>query len=152
MEGDTVRIYGRNSMPNHGDNQVRFGGVLATTSAGNSYYLVSQVPAGAVTGPITVTNPAGAGASARLLEQCRVGESCGDHVVLVDRLAHLLNLEEVGQLVEPVEDELQHVDHVLSVLVLVVDERLEADHLRRRLGENQLGEGAGRVLIRATRG
>lgn len=57
--GDMVTITGYNFSSNPLDNVVKFNGTTAQVSGGNTNYLWVYVPAGATTGPITVTTPGG---------------------------------------------------------------------------------------------
>lgn len=52
--GDPIRIDGSNFSPNHSDNEIRFNGTLAPTLRGSTSRLYTRVPAGAISGPITV--------------------------------------------------------------------------------------------------
>jgi large repetitive protein len=63
--GDTVTIYGSGFLSNPSQNTVTFGGAQATVTSAAPAQLVAAVPAGAATGPITVTNANGSATSAR---------------------------------------------------------------------------------------
>ena len=65
------------------------------------------------------------------LEHATVGQPRGEHVRLVHGLAHLLDEEEVGELIEPVEDELKDLDDFGGLhAALLARELVEADDLR----------------------
>ena len=57
--GSTVRIQGTGFGPLEGDNVVRFNDTVATVSSSSRSELITQVPAGATSGPVTVTTPTG---------------------------------------------------------------------------------------------
>jgi YD repeat-containing protein len=63
--GDTVTIYGSGFVADLGQNQVTFNGAPAMVTSASANTLVVTVPAGATTGPITLSNPSGSGATAR---------------------------------------------------------------------------------------
>ena len=61
--GTTVRLYGKGFATTPGDNQVAFNGVPATVTAATSSSLITTVPSGATTGPITLTTLLGTATS-----------------------------------------------------------------------------------------
>jgi YD repeat-containing protein len=61
--GTSVTIYGTGFSTTASANTVKFNGVTATVTSATATQLVTSVPAGATTGPITVTNTAGTGTS-----------------------------------------------------------------------------------------
>jgi YD repeat-containing protein len=63
--GTTVTLFGTGFIPNAAQNSVSFNGTPATVLSATSTSLVVGVPAGAMTGPITVTNANGSAASAQ---------------------------------------------------------------------------------------
>ena len=63
--GDTVTVFGSGFIPDPAQNAVSFAGTTATVASASATSLVTNVPAGAVTGPITVTNANGSATSAR---------------------------------------------------------------------------------------
>ena len=62
--GTTVQIFGSGFSPTATQDIVTFNGVRAEVSAATPNRIVTSVPAGAVTGPITVTSPLGSATSA----------------------------------------------------------------------------------------
>lgn len=60
----TVRIYGTGFSTTATKNTVKFNGVQATITSASVAQIVTSVPNGATTGPITVTSPAGSASSA----------------------------------------------------------------------------------------
>lgn len=60
---DEVQIQGFGFSPNPTDNQVAFSGTAATVVSSTATTIVATVPAGATTGPVTVTNTNGTAAS-----------------------------------------------------------------------------------------
>ncbi len=63
--GASVTIFGRGFSPVPAQNDVQFNGVPASVTAASAVQLAVVVPAGAITGPIQVTAPAGTGTSAQ---------------------------------------------------------------------------------------
>jgi YD repeat-containing protein len=61
--GTAVTIFGTGFSLAAAQNTVQFNGVAATVTSASATRLVAMVPAGATTGPITVTTPAGSAAS-----------------------------------------------------------------------------------------
>jgi len=61
--GTAVAIFGRGFSPDPAQNSVSFSGGLATVTAATATRLTTSVPAGALTGPITVTAPLGTATS-----------------------------------------------------------------------------------------
>ena len=61
--GSTVTIYGTAFSATAGENVVAFNGVAAAVTSATSTKLVTSVPSGATTGPISVTTPAGTATS-----------------------------------------------------------------------------------------
>lgn len=61
--GATVTIFGTGFSATAAANTVRFNGVAATVLSATATQLVANVPAGATTGPISVTSPAGTATS-----------------------------------------------------------------------------------------
>ena len=61
--GTTVTIYGTGFSSTPGQNTVTFNGVAATVASSTSTQIVTSVPAGATTGPITVATSAGTASS-----------------------------------------------------------------------------------------
>jgi len=61
--GSTVTIYGTGFSATPGQNAVTFNGVAASVTSATSMTLVTSVPSGATTGPISVTTPAGSATS-----------------------------------------------------------------------------------------
>jgi YD repeat-containing protein len=61
--GTVVTIYGTGFRPTANDNTVTFNGVVAGVTSATATQLVTSVPAGATTGPITVTTPTGSATS-----------------------------------------------------------------------------------------
>lgn len=61
--GDTVTVFGSGYIPNPTQNTVSFAGTPATVTSATISSLVTTVPAGAVTGPITVSNSNGTATS-----------------------------------------------------------------------------------------
>lgn len=66
--GTSVTIYGTGFSLTPSQNSVSFNGVAATVSAASGTQLIVLVPAGATTGPITVTTPIGSAVSANNFE------------------------------------------------------------------------------------
>jgi len=64
--GSTVQVFGRGFGATIGQNSLFFNGRLTTITAAAPNRLVAIVPAGATTGPITVTAPAGSATSSRV--------------------------------------------------------------------------------------
>jgi YD repeat-containing protein len=62
--GASVTIYGAGFSPTAGQNTVAFNGVSATVISSSTNLIVTSVPAGATTGTIAVTSPAGSATSA----------------------------------------------------------------------------------------
>ena len=62
--GTSVTIYGTGFSPVSAQNTVKFNGVTAAVQSASETQLVATVPAGATTGPISVTSPAGTATSA----------------------------------------------------------------------------------------
>ena len=62
--GTTVQIFGKGFSPTAAQDVVAFNGVRANVSAAVPNRIVTSVPAGAITGPITVTSPLGSATSA----------------------------------------------------------------------------------------
>ncbi len=62
--GDTVTVFGSGFVPDPAQNAVSFAGTTATVASASATSLVTNVPAGAVTGPITVSNANGTATSA----------------------------------------------------------------------------------------
>ncbi len=63
--GDTVTVFGSGFIQDPAQNAVSFAGTTAAVASASATSLVTNVPAGAVTGPITVTNANGSATSAR---------------------------------------------------------------------------------------
>ena len=61
--GMTVTIYGTAFSTTPSQNTVTFNGMAASVTSATATQIVTQVPVGATTGPISVTTPAGAAAS-----------------------------------------------------------------------------------------
>jgi YD repeat-containing protein len=61
--GTAVTIYGTGFSAIASENTVRFNGVVATVASSNATRIVTSVPAGATTGPISVTTPTGTASS-----------------------------------------------------------------------------------------
>ncbi len=59
----TVKIFGTAFNPNPSENVVNFNGVTATVTSASTTQIVATVPAGATTGPISVTTAAGTASS-----------------------------------------------------------------------------------------
>ena len=66
--GTSVTIYGTGFSLTPAQNSVSFNGVAATVTAASATQLIVAVPAGASTGPITVTTPNGSAASTTSFE------------------------------------------------------------------------------------
>ncbi|HXH82155.1 MAG TPA: IPT/TIG domain-containing protein [Candidatus Tectomicrobia bacterium] len=64
--GTTVRIYGTGFSTTAGQNTVAFNGTTAAVASASETEIVATVPAGATTGPISVTAPAGAATSSEV--------------------------------------------------------------------------------------
>ncbi len=62
--GTVVQIYGRGFASSPADNQLAFNGAAAVVTAATATSLVTTVPAGATTGPVTLTTPLGTALSA----------------------------------------------------------------------------------------
>ncbi len=63
--GDTVTIFGAGFIANPAQNAVSFNGTPATITIATAHSLVAQVPSGATSGPITVSNANGSAATTR---------------------------------------------------------------------------------------
>ena len=77
--GTTVTIYGTGFSTTPSQNTVTFNGQAATITSATSTKIVTTVPAGATTGPITVTTPLGSGTSSTAFEV--TGTSTGAPVI-----------------------------------------------------------------------
>ncbi|HEU4389807.1 MAG TPA: IPT/TIG domain-containing protein, partial [Blastocatellia bacterium] len=62
--GDTVTIFGTGFSTTPSQNTVTFNGTAATVTSSTPNQIVTAVPAGATTGPVAVTSPAGSVTSA----------------------------------------------------------------------------------------
>lgn len=62
--GTTVTIYGTGFSATASQNAVTFNGTVATVTSSTTTSIVTSVPSGATTGPISVTSPSGSASSA----------------------------------------------------------------------------------------
>lgn len=61
--GTSVKIYGTGFSSNPAENAVQFGGIPAIVTSASATEILTSVPSGAATGPITVTTPLGSATS-----------------------------------------------------------------------------------------